>query len=156
MIAVEAGMPKYDAVTMGELIRGVREARHLRQLDLAMRSGVSPANISKIERGRSSPSVGTLQKIADALDIRVGDLTGETVDEAINDSYRQIASLVVNLKLENPVGFLESLGTLSERDQSIIARMVRAIAFEQEWSKRRSSNGGAHAGTPSKRNGQEA
>ncbi len=43
---------------------------------LAVRSGLSANALSMIERGRSSPSVSTLYKLADALDVSITEFFG--------------------------------------------------------------------------------
>lgn len=49
----------------------VREKHGLTQAQLAERCGVDQADISRIERGSTSPTVTTLQRIADALEADV-------------------------------------------------------------------------------------
>lgn len=46
----------------------LRERHGLTQGQLAERCGVNQADISRIERGSTSPTARTLQRIADALD----------------------------------------------------------------------------------------
>ncbi|EHG7532639.1 helix-turn-helix transcriptional regulator, partial [Escherichia albertii] len=46
-----------------------RKARNLTVTELAQRSGVSQAMISKVERGASSPSATILSRLANALNI---------------------------------------------------------------------------------------
>lgn len=46
----------------------LREKHNLTQAQLAERSGVDQADISRIERGSTSPTAKTLQRIANALD----------------------------------------------------------------------------------------
>jgi transcriptional regulator with XRE-family HTH domain len=48
-----------------------REDHGLTQAQLAERSGVNQADISRIERGSTSPTAKTLQRIAEALDADV-------------------------------------------------------------------------------------
>jgi DNA-binding XRE family transcriptional regulator len=50
-----------------ELIR-LREERGLTQVELAERCGIDQADISRIERGSTNPTVRTLQRIAEQLD----------------------------------------------------------------------------------------
>jgi DNA-binding XRE family transcriptional regulator len=50
---------------------GLREKHSLTQAQLAERCGVDQADISRIERGSTSPTVKTLQRIADALEADV-------------------------------------------------------------------------------------
>lgn len=46
-----------------------REKAHLTQKELAERTGIYQADISKIERGIGNPSVGTLKRLADGMDM---------------------------------------------------------------------------------------
>jgi transcriptional regulator with XRE-family HTH domain len=57
---------------MRELTR-TREERGLSQQGLADASGVNKATINQIERGRRSPNVDTLEKLADALTVEIAD-----------------------------------------------------------------------------------
>jgi transcriptional regulator with XRE-family HTH domain len=61
-------------VTVGQEIRRLREERGWSQAKLGVLSGVGPAGVSQIETGRRNPSAGTLQRIADALEVEVRDL----------------------------------------------------------------------------------
>ncbi len=49
----------------------LRERHDLTQTQLAMRCGMDQADISRIERGSTSPTARVLQRIADALDADV-------------------------------------------------------------------------------------
>lgn len=49
----------------------LRERHGLTQAQLAARCGVDQGDISRIERGSTSPTARTLQRIADALDADV-------------------------------------------------------------------------------------
>ena len=63
---------------IGRNIRVVREAQLLSRTDLAERSGISKAGIDHLERGLSArPRRRTIEKIAEALDVPVGDLLSE-------------------------------------------------------------------------------
>ena len=61
-----------DAI--GGAIRALREARGMRQGDLAKRTGMSAAQVCRIEKDRHAPSVRTLRRIADALGVPLADL----------------------------------------------------------------------------------
>jgi transcriptional regulator with XRE-family HTH domain len=56
---------------VGEKVRSLRRQQDMRLVELAERSGLSPALLSKIERGNSVPSVPSLCKIAAALDVKL-------------------------------------------------------------------------------------
>jgi DNA-binding XRE family transcriptional regulator len=49
----------------------LREQAGITQVELAERTGISQADISRIERGATSPTTKTLQRIAEALNAEV-------------------------------------------------------------------------------------
>ena len=55
-------------------VRVWRELRNLTQADLSRASGVNRVQIVEIEAGRSTGSVHTLRKLADALGVAVDDI----------------------------------------------------------------------------------
>jgi transcriptional regulator with XRE-family HTH domain len=59
---------------LAQRIRLERDARAWSLADLAARSGVAKASISKIERGEMSPSAGLLVRIAAAFDLTLAGL----------------------------------------------------------------------------------
>ena len=59
---------------LGEAILSERKEAGLTQEKLAEKAGLSTVFISRLERGRESPSVDNLVKIAKALGTRVRDL----------------------------------------------------------------------------------
>lgn len=63
---IEMGM-----VDVGMRLRQLRQERRLSMRSLAKLSGLSTNALSMIERGRSSPSVSTLYKMADALGVPI-------------------------------------------------------------------------------------
>ena len=65
-------MEEYDIdAEVRDLVISARSAANLTQKQLAQRSGVSQANISKIENGNYHPSLSTLKRIAGALGKRL-------------------------------------------------------------------------------------
>lgn len=59
----------FDYVSMGGRIRRLRKERHVTQSQLAELLDISPAFMGHIERGTRVPSVDTLVRIADVLDV---------------------------------------------------------------------------------------
>jgi transcriptional regulator with XRE-family HTH domain len=64
-------MDEIKPVNVGESLQRLREERGLSMRALAKSSGLSANALSMIERGRASPSVSTLYKLADALNVPV-------------------------------------------------------------------------------------
>ncbi len=64
------------SIDVGNRLRQLREARKVSMRTLATMSGLSANALSMIERGKTSPSVSTLYRIADALAVPVTDFFG--------------------------------------------------------------------------------
>ena len=58
----------------GKKVAEVRRKQHLSQEELADRCGLHRTYIGAIERGEKSPTLNTVQKIADGLNIAVVEL----------------------------------------------------------------------------------
>ena len=59
-------------------IRDARKTQELTLKQLARRTGLSVSLLSQIERAESSASISSLYKIASALQLRMGELFGDT------------------------------------------------------------------------------
>ena len=55
-------------------LREVRERLFVTQADLAQRTGIAEATISRIENGAQRPRISTVRKIAEALNVAPEDL----------------------------------------------------------------------------------
>jgi transcriptional regulator with XRE-family HTH domain len=71
---------------IGDRIKRLRLARDLTLKQVGARSGVSPTHLSEIERGKTSPTVGALLRIAAAL--------GEEASRLIDDTPLRAVALV--------------------------------------------------------------
>jgi transcriptional regulator with XRE-family HTH domain len=61
-------------VDVGERLRALRRFRRCTLRMIAERSGLSESFLSQVERGRSSASIASLRRIADALGVSMADL----------------------------------------------------------------------------------
>jgi transcriptional regulator with XRE-family HTH domain len=61
-------------VDVGERLRGLRRSRRATLRTVAERSGLSESFLSQVERGRSSASIESLRRVADALGVSMADL----------------------------------------------------------------------------------
>lgn len=59
------------SVDVGTRLKELREMRNISMRTLATKSGLSANALSMIERGKTSPSVSTLYKLADALGVSI-------------------------------------------------------------------------------------
>jgi len=59
---------------IGERIHLERTNRHWTLVDLSARTGIKVPNLSRLEKGRHTPSLETLEKVAGAFDLPVAEL----------------------------------------------------------------------------------
>lgn len=67
---------------IGQRLRALREARGWSRETLARRSDTAPLTILRAEVHGSDPALSTVLAWADALDVSLGDLAGDTDPEA--------------------------------------------------------------------------
>lgn len=65
--------PEYS---LAERLKFLRESRKLTQAELGNKANLTQATIANLEGGRKDPSVQTLEKLADALDVHIATLFG--------------------------------------------------------------------------------
>lgn len=85
-------MSSTDIDAIGKTIRLLRTQKKLRLQDVAESTGLSISYLSQIERGKVSPSLSTMKKVADALDVRPGQLMEDPVPIANGEARRVIRS----------------------------------------------------------------
>jgi transcriptional regulator with XRE-family HTH domain len=68
-------------IHVGQRIRMIRNLKGFSLRDLASKSDLSTNAISRIERGVNSPTVASLRRLANGLDVHVTDFFKERVDE---------------------------------------------------------------------------
>src|SRR5437667_12210132 len=72
---MSSSVPEVAAeVDVGERLRELRRIRRCTLRTIADRSGLSESFLSQVERGRSSASIASLRRIADALGVAMADL----------------------------------------------------------------------------------
>lgn len=65
--------PEQDApVNVGERVKRAREDKGLSLLDMSRRTGLDETLLSEIEEGQSAPPLGTIIKLAKALEMKMG------------------------------------------------------------------------------------
>lgn len=76
-----------DEVGLGKKLQDARKGAGLTQQDLCQRAGLSYSTLAKIERGAiKAPSIFTIQSIASALGLTLGQLLGETISSVATTS----------------------------------------------------------------------
>lgn len=81
---------------VGLRIRALRHQRGITQAELGRKAGsIAPAEVSKFENARRSPSLDSLQRIADALEVPLQDLVGPSPS---GDRDRTLQALMARLR----------------------------------------------------------
>ena len=82
---------------LGVRIKELRKTRGLSQEQLSEKIDIDPKHLSRIESGRSFPSLDTLEKLANALQVEIKDFF-EFAHEAKNT--RELKEMISNLLKE--------------------------------------------------------
>lgn len=59
---------------LGQKLRRLREEKGVSQEELSKEAGLDRTYVGKIERGKKSPSLNTVEKLGDALGVEVWEL----------------------------------------------------------------------------------
>ncbi|HEY1266373.1 MAG TPA: helix-turn-helix transcriptional regulator [Candidatus Binatia bacterium] len=115
-------------LTIGSRIRMERIRKGLSQSELAHRTGIAQANISKIESGRQDILVSTLLQICTALDVR---------PSVIFDASPPTAPNFSRARVERIAAAVLDDARVSAEDKEIIALLRQAILPDARISAQR-------------------
>ena len=107
-------------MTLGEKITGLRKERHWTQHLLGEKLGVHANNVSRWESDRIRPSMPTLQRIAEVLEVRLDDLLAE--DAAAPEPLNKDKKLVE---------VMQQLRHLKPEDRAVIYHIIETYAAQQ-------------------------
>ena len=110
-------------MNIGTTIRGFRLQRGMSQGDIEKRTGLLRCYLSRVENGHTVPSLETLQKIATALDLPMGQFFDE------EPVQRDVAAIALS---SDEIRFLSEIqrysSHLSESDRKLLLAMVKKFA----------------------------
>jgi transcriptional regulator with XRE-family HTH domain len=112
------------SMNIGATIRTYRLQKGMSQGDIEKRTGLLRCYLSRVENGHTIPSLDTLAKIANALELPIGQFFG---DHAGNGNLRRLPRLT-----EEEVRFLNQIRrytiNLNESDRKLVLAMVKKMA----------------------------
>lgn len=79
---------------MGARIKALRKSRRLSQERLAEKSDITPKYLSRLEVGQQSPSVETLARLADALDVELWELCDFGHEATVKELQETLRKLI--------------------------------------------------------------
>jgi len=121
-------MPKEKPrVNIGEVIRSYRNDRGLSQGDIERRTGLLRCYLSRVENGHTVPSLETLAKIAEAMEINLADFFPGSDTAQDRETKKILGELS-----EEEIRFLGDIKkystTLTEDDKKLVLAMIRKMA----------------------------
>jgi transcriptional regulator with XRE-family HTH domain len=109
--------PNHDIVeNIGQRIRQLRESCRMTQAQLQARSRVSKSYLSRIESGLFTPSLRTLEKIAEALGVGLSRcfVPATTSETILQDPFiRDLHPFVLRLDREQRLSIVKRLAAIS-------------------------------------------
>ncbi len=70
-------------IDVGSKIRAYRKSRNLSLIELSRRTGIAASNLSSIELSKSSPTLSTIIRIADAFGMKAGPFLDEVLYQKV-------------------------------------------------------------------------
>ncbi len=109
-----------------EIIKDLRQRRHLTQRELAKALYISPGAISQYEKGKSLPSRETMERMANYFSVSVDYLMGNSANEAVerlmNDEYCS------GIKTAD---FLKLCLEIDPSDRNVLLTVVEALGHKR-------------------------
>ena len=118
------------AIVLGQRLKKLRESKQLSQGDIEKRTGLLRCYTSRVENGRTVPSVGTLEKYARALDVPMYRLfcDGEPTPSELDGHMRNIAEAFSDKPTRELRPFIELLPRLGHRERMLLMQIARDMA----------------------------
>jgi transcriptional regulator with XRE-family HTH domain len=120
---MNAGAP--TTMNIGETIRNFRLQKALSQGDIEKRTGLLRCYLSRVENGHTIPSLDTLAKIANAMDVPLASFFSD--HESDGNGNRSLPQLS-----DDQVRFLNQVRRYSsgqnESDRKLVLQMVKKMA----------------------------
>jgi transcriptional regulator with XRE-family HTH domain len=120
-------------INIGSRICAERKAKNLSQADLERRCGLARCRISWLEHGRAVPTIETLERIADALEIPAYRLLDDDGEPEVTKASSKIATNGSSGRSrKNQVRLLkelrEQVSRMREDDQRLLLFIARKMA----------------------------
>ena len=121
-------MPKEKPkVNIGEVIRTYRGDRGLSQGDIERRTGLLRCYLSRVENGHTVPSLETLAKIAEAMEISLADFFPGS-DTLQDRETRKVLGELSDEEIRFLADIKKYSTTLSDDDKKLVLAMIRKMA----------------------------
>lgn len=125
-------MPKEKPkVAIGDVIRNYRTDRGLSQGDIERRTGLLRCYLSRVENGHTVPSLETLAKIAEAMEITLADFFPGGHTQQDRERQRMLGEMS-----QDEIRFLGEIrkysNGLSDGDKKLVLELIRKMTQPQQ------------------------
>lgn len=128
LVASQAAPASAEAgLQVAAQVRDIRKARHMSQRQLAGRMQVPRTYISKIENGKAIPTLGSLERLAEALEVGLSHL----VRDARSRRDEEVAAILSDPFLAEIAALLPHLDSLQ---RTLVSGTVRDLAMGRRRS----------------------
>ena len=118
-------------------VRELREEKGVSQVRLAVAAGMDPATLNRLEMGKANPNLKTLERLADALGVEVGDFFPKAeavsleqwLEERCGHSYLAMSSEELRQFIEDAEDLDEQLQRRQRLRQEIDVVVAERIKF---------------------------
>ncbi len=129
---------------IGDRLRALREKKNLSQGDVQKRTGLLRSYLSRVENGHTVPEIGTLEKLATALEVPLYQLfyEGEEPPEVPEIFSRRSADETAWGSSGKDADYLMKVRRLLSRMDNDDRRLILHMAQKMALPARRSTKGG--------------
>jgi transcriptional regulator with XRE-family HTH domain len=120
-------------MNVGEQIKRIRTAKGLSQKEVTMSAKLDKAQFSRIENGKTDPSVSTVQRIAQALGVSLSELfaTSDQLKEvnSIDKSIMEKVTMIENLtdKEKNTLYFMLDAFLGKQKLKDVLSNVLQDV-----------------------------
>ena len=106
------------SIKFGNQLRKMRTAKKMSQEELSFKAGISAAHLGQIERAEKKPTLETIGKLAEALEVSLPELfTFETESTCICEDKENAVITKINAQLKS----------LTAEEQKDVLRIIRIL-----------------------------
>lgn len=108
-----------------EILKNLREERHLSQLEMSRRAGISQATISAIEKGDRQPSMQMIDRLAKFFGVPASTLFQTTTVDSASFDQETFSTVMQNKKLRK---IFDMLRYMNDDELGVVDVLVTALS----------------------------
>jgi transcriptional regulator with XRE-family HTH domain len=118
-------------VIIGDRLKSVRESKNLSQGDIEKRTGLLRCYISRVENGHTVPSIETLEKLAQALEIPLYQLFYDGSDPKMLPVVKNADEIKMSTRDHRAVDLKKIFLKLNLRERGLVHSMAAKMVMNK-------------------------